>query len=942
MRSGWLLPLSVLLAGLSCTAEEAIKHTHHTITAAEQSASDGSDGALTVTTANTIINDGTHLLASEYAGDAIINVNDGSAFAIDDQILIVQMQTFADGATGTSEIATIQDINGGQLTLTQPITNSYFSGAFNTVNATSTQVVRIPEYTTVTIDSGASITASPWNGYSGGIVAFKAVDTIIDGSIDVSGIGYRGGSDGDIIANSGTQGESYTGLGQVIKENNGGGGAFGSQTAPAAGGNGAHGGGGGGHMTSGEDGYLSTDSPTSRPLGGISYSDASGSLLTLGSGGGSGSDDSYEQFDPDGGAGGGAVVIVTATLTNNGSIRAAGADGRDGPCGFLSGGGAGAGGYVHLIYRTDAMGAGTVDVAGGQGGQPSCCGRGAGGDGGTGYSVVTAVPLGYDFRSDAVTLTDLDNWSSADAAYTTVGATPDEVAASCWDNGPNYNRWFKFQATSTYINFSVRTGGTEGTVQYPFMALWDDAGTEITCERFVTVDEDLNVQRNDLTPGKWYYIAVDNYQGDVFRGSFSLSISDQAPILDYDDRGGALELTDLDNWSSANGEYTTVGATPDDQKGSCAQNGPNYNRWFKFQATGNYIDIALRTGAEEGTLTYPFMTLWDDAGAEIACIRYTNSASDISIQKSDLVAGEWYYLSVDNYDQDIFRGTFSLSVTDQPPLDNDFQAGATVLTTLTAWSSSDAAYTTEGATPDGNAGSCWSDGPNYNRWFAFQAVTSHIDITLRTGGTEGTVRFPYIALFDDADTELECMRYTTADSDLNIQRSDLTPGAWYYIAVDNFASDGLQGTFALSVNDQLALDYDFRAGAIVLDDLNAWSSADAAYTTIGATADGQSPVPCGLAQPNYNRWFRFVATTNTIDVSLRIGGSEGDMRYAYLALWGAPGNLLDCAKYSSSDADMTVQSTALTPGQTYYISVDNHHIGNGFYRGTFALSVNDE
>ena len=37
------------------------------------------------------------------------------------------------------------------------------------------------------------------------------------------------------------------------------------------------------------------------------------------------------------------------------------------------------------------------------------------------------------------------------------------------------NRWFKFVATTANITWF--TGGTEGTLQYPYMALWQSNGT---------------------------------------------------------------------------------------------------------------------------------------------------------------------------------------------------------------------------------------------------------------------------------------------------------------------------------------------------------------------------------------------------------------------------------------------------------------------------------
>lgn len=56
------------------------------------------------------------------------------------------------------------------------------------------QVIRVPQYKNLTVAAGAGITAPSWNGQTGGIVALQVRDTItVDGSIDVSGLGFRGG-----------------------------------------------------------------------------------------------------------------------------------------------------------------------------------------------------------------------------------------------------------------------------------------------------------------------------------------------------------------------------------------------------------------------------------------------------------------------------------------------------------------------------------------------------------------------------------------------------------------------------------------------------------------------------------------------------------------------------------------------------------------------------
>ena len=537
----------------------------------------------------------------------------------------------------------------------------------------------------------------------------------------------------------------------------------------------------------------------------------------------------------------------------------------------------------------------------------------------------------YDFKDGAIELTDLDNWCSPEAAYTTLNATPDELKGSCWNTGPNYNRWFKFQATTTDIMVEVKTGGSEGTLQYPYVAIWDDANTELACGRYSTQYGDLRTGTTSLVPGNWYYISVDNLSGLGRRGTFTLCLNDD---IDYDFKMGAIELTDLNNWCSAEAAYTTLNATPDEVKGSCWNTGPNYNRWFKFQATTTDVMVQVKTGGSEGSLQYPYVAIWDELNNEIACARYSSQYSDITTGTTSLVPGDWYYISVDNLTDLGRRGTFTLCVTDI--IDYDFKLGAIELADLNNWCSPDAAYTTLNATPDEAKGSCWNTGPNYNRWFKFQATTADVMVQVKTGGSEGSLQYPYVAIWDELNNEIACARYSSQYSDITTGTTSLVPGDWYYISVDNLTDLGRRGTFTLCVTD--IIDYDFKLGAIELADLNNWCSPDAAYTTLNATPD-EAKGSCWNTGPNYNRWFKFQATTADVMVQVKTGGSEGSLQYPYVAIWDELNNEIACARYSSQYSDITTGTTSLVPGDWYYISVDNlTDLGR---RGTFTLCVTD-
>lgn len=172
----------------------------------------GKDGARTVTAANTVINGYTQVVGAPVAGASQITVADisqlaynGNALAYNDLVLIYQAQGATIDTTDTSsygavtsynnagrfEFITVMGVNGNTITLAGCGTGSRLRNSYDNNRA---QAVRVPQLSSLTINSGASLVATAWNGTTGGIVAVHVQNTAtISGSIDVSGQGFRGG-----------------------------------------------------------------------------------------------------------------------------------------------------------------------------------------------------------------------------------------------------------------------------------------------------------------------------------------------------------------------------------------------------------------------------------------------------------------------------------------------------------------------------------------------------------------------------------------------------------------------------------------------------------------------------------------------------------------------------------------------------------------------------
>jgi len=386
---------------------------------------DGSDGALTVTAANTIVNTYTQITSTTVSsGSTLFNVNDASGFSVADEILIIQIQHSSNA--GTYEFAEISGISGNTIIVSKSLSNNYYSGTFNTQSASASQIVRVPQYTDVTVNSGGSITAPAWAGYTGGIVVFRASETVNTiGSIDVSEKGFRGGERTTTGWQDGQKGESYLGRSPradydawsntLHQNHHGGGGGQGLEGGDAPGqcslGCAGGGGSGGSYGTQGTEGTPFNDGWSTA---GAIYGTLNLKRIYLGSGSGSGADGyTSSYFGGYGGSGGGIIILSAKNIEINGTILNNGGNGQDSTA--YAGGGAGAsGGSMHITAEEIAIN-GEITALGGAAGLTIGYASSTGGGGGDGrirldYNTLsgTTNPLaGYELTNISVCVTSL-------------------------------------------------------------------------------------------------------------------------------------------------------------------------------------------------------------------------------------------------------------------------------------------------------------------------------------------------------------------------------------------------------------------------------------------------------------------------------------------------------------------------------------------------------
>ena len=340
-------------------------------------------------------------------------------------------------ATGS---ATVTAAAGGTITLATGLKNSYSNAVATTATGQRTfQVIRIPQYTTLTL--GADIVPTAWNGSTGGIVAVDVAGQLnMSGySIDASGMGFRGGAGrqlgGDNTGTTGadyrssasqntggTKGEGIVGTPRYVNDNNalldtrtsalalpaalndgypsgdngrgapGNAGGGGTDSRPTANDENSGGGGGanGGRGGRGGNAWNSAAAVGGEP--GAAFPAASSSRLVLGGGGGAGTTNNGTGtpgagFASSGAAGGGMVLVRVGTVAGVGSILANGANANNSVLNDGSGGG-GAGGSVLVTATNSQAGLAnlTLTANGGTGGTNTGGGalHGPGGGGGGG------------------------------------------------------------------------------------------------------------------------------------------------------------------------------------------------------------------------------------------------------------------------------------------------------------------------------------------------------------------------------------------------------------------------------------------------------------------------------------------------------------------------------------------------------------------------------
>ena len=118
-----------------------------------------------------------------------------------DEVLVLNAQGTATRVAniGNYELLTVADVTGAVVTFTTAKTRFYGAAAASDAGvgtgAGDQKVLlqRVPRYPSLVVPSGASLVVTPWNGLTGGVLAFRADALTVDGVIGLPASGYRAG-----------------------------------------------------------------------------------------------------------------------------------------------------------------------------------------------------------------------------------------------------------------------------------------------------------------------------------------------------------------------------------------------------------------------------------------------------------------------------------------------------------------------------------------------------------------------------------------------------------------------------------------------------------------------------------------------------------------------------------------------------------------------------
>lgn len=528
-------------------------------------------------------------------------------------------------------------------------------------------------------------------------------------------------------------------------------------------------------------------------------------------------------------------------------------------------------------------------------------------------------------------------------AGTTCGAVNDLTSGNLITcGGNNYLNgedrvWVFTPASNGTVTINLTSSGTyTGLVLYRGCPLTGQGGTCVDYTQSSTGNKTLSVC---LQGGVTYYLILDSWPSPACNAFSDLTIS--APV----GAGGCSTGTGTVTVPSL--PYNSVGRT------TCGRgNDLTASNTITCGSTsyfGGEDEVFVFTPSTSGTSTFTLssasswvgLTLYNGcpmvsscSGTPGTCVAYSQSSDGNQSFCANVVAGNTYYLLVDQFPSPNCIPTYSINISSPASALGGTTCAVPVNISSLPYTGTNHSTACMGNdytnASTGSCGTLYESGED--RVYRYTALAAEcISITMSAASTNNIGFQVYNGCPGAAGTT--CIGNGGGATSGTLTGSVILPGAGtYYIIIDTWNTP-FNANYNINVTS-------FGSGAANDLPCNATALTSGVYTFGNNNCSSGSSEPAPPAcwttpNPINTVWYSVVATSNQLRVKLSPGSLTNSQIAIYSGTCGSSMSLVGCNDNGTScgtninyNADLTVN---VTSGQTYYIAVDGYNSGTGSF-----------
>jgi hypothetical protein len=525
--------------------------------------------------------------------------------------------------------------------------------------------------------------------------------------------------------------------------------------------------------------------------------------------------------------------------------------------------------------------------------------------------MVSAQAPSNDECSGAIALPVNNNKSSSLVYRGELGYATQSMPACISSSYPAKDVWYKFVATSTTHNITLKP---LEYADYTFEVFNGICGSlqSIACVNVTYLDEMEVTVLTNLSVGATYFIRVHDRFGNASPSNiFSICINTNTSTIDNDECEGAINIP----VTGSIYRYTNIGATL--SRPACTGT-TDRDIWFKFTATSSRHRISTGTvnGGPNDLVAMEFFEGSCDALIQKLCFSKNGQFADLT----DLIPGKTYYCRVYFSNASALNTDFHTAIYSPGlPPKNDECAGAVVLPVNNS-NSTALSYNTSLGTVTESMPSCVAGGITANdAWYKFTATSTTHNITI-TPQSYNDYIFEVFEGNCQNLTSIACVNQTFSNEKEAAVLTNLNVGETYYVRVyDRWSNASQEVRLNVCINTNAStIPNDDCEGATNVEVSNPETIHVITSTNIGATL---SQPPCVGTATN-DIWFKFTAKQSRQQIGC--GTEYGNDPIAIEVFKGTCTGLTSI--FCKADPSQLADLQNLTVGETYYYRI---YLSNG-------------